>query len=250
MRIQDAIVTMISYGKQPGKRELIREAQEFRNKTGLEIGGPTPLFGLKGTFPIYLYATKVDNVNYGRETFFGNYQEGMTYNYYRGKIGKQYIGEATSLDEIPDNSYDFILSSHSLEHTANPIKALKEWNRIVKPGGKLVLVLPDKRNTLDHKRAYTTFAHLLDDYNRDTTEHDTTHFDEILSTFDEVVAKVQLEEYTKQIRDNYANRCAHHHVFHPNVVKNALEYAGFAVDSQHEALPFHLIAIATKKPNH
>ena len=249
MRIQDAIVTMISYGKQPSKRRLIREAYEFRNKTGLEIGGPTKMFGLRGTFPIYLFARKVDNVNYGRETFFGNYQEGMTYNYHRGKFGRQFIAEATSLDEIPDNSYDFILSSHSLEHTANPIKALKEWNRIVKPGGKLVLILPDKRNTIDHKREYTTFAHLLEDYTRNTTEHDTTHFDEILSTFDEDVAKVQLKEYTKQIRNNYANRCAHHHVFHPDIVKAALEYVGFAVDSQYESLPFHLITNATKKGN-
>ena len=240
-------MTVISYGKQPGKRELIREAYKFRNQTGLEIGGPTQMFGLKGAFPIYLFASRVDNVNYGRETFFGNYQEGLTYNYHRGKIGKQFIAEATSLDEIPDNSYDFILSSHSLEHTANPIKALKEWRRIVKPGGRLVLVLPDKRNTLDHRREYTTFAHLLDDYNRNTTEHDTTHFDEIISTFDEVVTNVHLTEFTQQISDNFVNRRAHHHVFHPDVVKAALEYAGFSVDSQHEFLPFHLIANATKK---
>ena len=212
----------------------------------MEIGGPTVFFGLKGGFPIYLFAESVDNVNYGTNTFFGNYEAGHTYNYYHNKTGKQFIAEATDLHEIADDQYDFLLSSHSLEHTANPIKALKEWIRVIKPGGKLVLILPDKRNTFDYKRTYTNFSHLLDDYDRDTNENDTTHIDEILATFDEEAAKVKIKEFSGLISDNYSNRAAHHHVFSQELVKETLAFAGFKVDAQYEVEPFHLVTIATK----
>jgi len=246
MRIQDGIVTIVSFLRQPRKRDLIREAYKLRDKIGLEIGGPTTFFALRGGFPVYLFAERVDNVNYGTETFFGNYKEGLTYEYYPGKMGKQFIAEATDLDVIANNSYDFILSSHSLEHTANPIKALMEWIKKIKLGGKLILVLPDKRNTFDHRREYTSFAHLLDDFDKNTTEHDSTHFEEIISTFDEEAAKVQIKEYKRLIKDNYINRCAHHHVFSQEVVEDVLKYVGFTVESQFEIEPFHLVTIASK----
>ena len=157
MKVQDAVVTLLSYAKQPNKRPLIKEAYKLKDRIGLEIGGPTPFFGSRGGFPVYLFAERIDNVNFGTETFFGNFKAGNTYRYQKGKTGKQYISEATELNSIADNSYDFILSSHSLEHTANPIKALKEWVRILKPDGKIVIILPDKRHTFDHYRKYTSF---------------------------------------------------------------------------------------------
>jgi SAM-dependent methyltransferase len=50
-----------------------------------------------------------------------------------------------SLDELPikDSTADFLISRHSLEHMLDPIKTLSEWNRALKAGGKLVIVLPD-----------------------------------------------------------------------------------------------------------
>jgi len=37
-------------------------------------------------------------------------------------------------DELPfkDSSLDYVLSSHVIEHFFNPIKALLEWNRVIK----------------------------------------------------------------------------------------------------------------------
>ena len=37
----------------------------------------------------------------------------------------------TSLDGIDDASYDVVLASHTLEHIANPLRALSEWRRVV-----------------------------------------------------------------------------------------------------------------------
>ena len=246
MRIADAIVTIISYLKQPGKRALIREAYALKSQRGIEIGGPSTFFGLKGGFPIYLFAENIDNVNYGTNTFYGDYNPGETFNYYRKKLGHQFIAEATDLTKIADERYDFLLSSHSLEHVANPLKALKEWFRILKPDGKLILILPDKRYSFDKNREYTPFHHLIDDYENDRSEDDTTHIEEILSTFDEEVAKVKIKDYRVSLSDVLANRCAHHHVFSLEMTKTAVEFVGFKVQAQYEARPFHLITVATK----
>jgi hypothetical protein len=60
-----------------------------------------------------------------------------------------------------------VLSSHCLEHVANPILALREWLRVMTPDGTLVLVLPHKEGTFDHQRPTTTLGHMIDDYERE-----------------------------------------------------------------------------------
>lgn len=45
---------------------------------------------------------------------------------------------------IADNTYAIIESSHSLEHMENTEWTLKEWIRILKPGGILLIIVPDK----------------------------------------------------------------------------------------------------------
>lgn len=44
-----------------------------------------------------------------------------------------------------DNSVDVIFSSQALEHVSkfDVIPTLKEWNRVLKPGGKLQIIVPD-----------------------------------------------------------------------------------------------------------
>lgn len=44
--------------------------------------------------------------------------------------------------DLPDYRYDFIYSSHCLEHTVNPVAALEHWKSRIKPGGVLFLYLP------------------------------------------------------------------------------------------------------------
>lgn len=44
--------------------------------------------------------------------------------------------------ELPKESFDVIYSSHTLEHAINPTKALKGFHRLLKPYGKLFIVLP------------------------------------------------------------------------------------------------------------
>ena len=43
-----------------------------------------------------------------------------------------------------EEAYDTVHSSHCLEHMRNPEEALKEWWRLVKPGGYIITIVPDE----------------------------------------------------------------------------------------------------------
>ena len=79
---------------------------------------------------------------------------------------------------FPSSAFDFLLSSHCLEHCPDTIRTLMEWKRVLRPGGRLVLILPHGLRTFDKGRALTTLAHHIDDYNRRVTLDDDTHWDE------------------------------------------------------------------------
>jgi 2-polyprenyl-3-methyl-5-hydroxy-6-metoxy-1,4-benzoquinol methylase len=57
------------------------------------------------------------------------------------------------LQEIsfPENTFDVVFLSHVIEHVPNPIEALAEYYRILKPGGYLIAVTPNA-NSLSHKK--------------------------------------------------------------------------------------------------
>jgi SAM-dependent methyltransferase len=60
-------------------------------------------------------------------------------------------GDAQYLDGIEDAGYDFVYSSHTLEHMDDPTVALQNWWRAVKPGGYLILYVPH-RDLYEKKR--------------------------------------------------------------------------------------------------
>ena len=53
-------------------------------------------------------------------------------------------GDAQTLPGIKDEVYDFVYSSHCLEHLDNPSLALANWWRVLKSGGYLFVVVPDE----------------------------------------------------------------------------------------------------------
>ena len=71
---------------------------------------------------------------------------------------------------LPDGSQDFIVSSHVFEHFPNPIKALLEWDRLLKPGGVIFMIVPHQERTFDRDNYRTPLQHLIEDYKRGETE--------------------------------------------------------------------------------
>ena len=60
---------------------------------------------------------------------------------------------------FPDKSFDFVVSSHVIEHFFNPIKALLEWQRVA--SRYIVIICPHKARTFDSERPLTTLAELI-----------------------------------------------------------------------------------------
>jgi len=62
-------------------------------------------------------------------------------------------GNAQYLKGVKDNSFNFVYSSHTIEHLPDPAEGVKNWFRVVKRGGYLILYLPhrdlyEKKKTL------------------------------------------------------------------------------------------------------
>ena len=53
-------------------------------------------------------------------------------------------GDAQTLEDIGDSDYDFVHSSHCLEHLEDPSIGIRNWFRILKPGGHLIVTVPDE----------------------------------------------------------------------------------------------------------
>lgn len=64
-----------------------------------------------------------------------------------------------------DESWDFVINSHVLEHFFDPIKTINEWVRVVKPGGYVFMIVPHKERTFDIDRDRTTLQELIDRHN-------------------------------------------------------------------------------------
>jgi FkbM family methyltransferase len=76
-------------------------------------------------------------------------------------------GDAQYLAGVADGSFDLVHASHCLEHMVDPRVALSHWIRVTKPGGHLVITVPDEdmyergvwpsRANGDHKWSFTAF---------------------------------------------------------------------------------------------
>jgi SAM-dependent methyltransferase len=231
-------------------KSFVAIAGDLRGKSGLEIGGPSDVFARHSLLPAYGIAASIDNVNFSRTTIWeGAIQEGQTFTYdARHASGRQYILEATDLRSIPDQQYDFVLSSHTIEHVANPLRALREWVRTLKAGGLLVLVVPHYAGTFDHRRPLTPMTHLLDDERRGTTEDDLTHLPEILERHDLSLDPPagDFASFKARSERNLENRCLHHHVFDERLVAQMLEWLGTPLLANERMAPYHIFAIARK----
>lgn len=217
----------------------------------LEVGGPTPLFSRRGALPVYPIVADLDNSNWSDETFWSQIEEGRNFVFdKKRRPGRQIISDAVNLEKIDAETYDLVISSHVIEHIANPIKALRQWARVLKKDGHLLIVAPDKRYTYDRNRPVTTIEHLIADFESDMPESDDTHFEEIIALHDVSVDSTvpSYEEHVRRTKCNFEHRIAHQHVFDEAVFRSMVEYAGFDIKVVDVFRPYHLVIFARKRP--
>jgi SAM-dependent methyltransferase len=74
------------------------------------------------------------------------------------------IDDGERLTRFADGSLDFVVANHFLEHCQDPIGAIKTFLRVLRPGGRLFMAVPDQRFTFDAGRPTTPFEHLRRDH--------------------------------------------------------------------------------------
>ncbi|MGD0199050.1 MAG: methyltransferase domain-containing protein, partial [Solirubrobacteraceae bacterium] len=74
------------------------------------------------------------------------------------------VDDGASLRSFADATLDFVVANHVTEHTEDPIAALQSQVRVLRDGGVLFLVVPDRRFTFDRDRPATTLEHLQRDH--------------------------------------------------------------------------------------
>jgi SAM-dependent methyltransferase len=134
------------------------------------------------------------------------------------------------LSRLPDGSQDFVIASHILEHLANPLAMVVDIHRVLRPGGLLVLILPDRHVTFDQERPPTSLAHVVDEYRRDIRQIPDDHVVEA------IVAQVRFNgdrrdpailagERTAPEIELHRRRSIHAHVWDMDEFGDVLEFA-------------------------
>ncbi len=108
----------------PERLAVLRHA---RGDRVVEIG-----CGYRKTSPDYIGLDHVGGGDLGRV---GNV---------KGKTSQADV--AAEGDRLPmrDGAFDSLVARHNLEHYIDLVGVLREWHRVVRPGGRLVAVVPDE----------------------------------------------------------------------------------------------------------
>jgi hypothetical protein len=187
--------------------------QFLKNKCCLEIGGPSRLL-----FSLYSDANAIS---------FFNYKVAMDRHASAecpSNTKNMFFGNATEIRDfvqLNNQQFDTIISSHTLEHIANSVKALKLWYTQVSNCGTIITIVPEKQCCWDRSRDYTTKEHLMEDYNNDVTEQDMTHLHET-SCMQE-----SRPTYYSDVGDTNNARIIHHHTFCRETLIAIHKAAGF-----------------------
>ncbi len=90
------------------------------------------------------------------------------------------VEDGETLRSFADDSLDFVIANHFIEHCADPIRALGNHFRVLKVGGCLFMATPDKRFTFDKCREVTPLPHFWRDYEGRPEWTRARHFEEFV----------------------------------------------------------------------
>ncbi len=84
-----------------------------------------------------------------------------------------YVSDGGSLLDLigQPGRYDFIFASHVIEHVTDIVRFIRDCEKLLKPDGVLVLVVPDKRFCFDALRPVSTVGEALQAFAEARTRH-------------------------------------------------------------------------------
>src|SRR3954447_11923383 len=88
------------------------------------------------------------------------------------------IDNGELLSTIPEESQDFIVANHFLEHCEDPIRTIGTHLGKLRPGGVLFYAVPDKRYPFDSRRPLTPLDHMVADHEQGPERSRAEHYDE------------------------------------------------------------------------
>jgi SAM-dependent methyltransferase len=132
-------------GLKKNKNQLVKKY--LHGLCGIEIGGSGRSFGLDGQKGSYANIDIIDAETRAKG---------------KGWKKSQLVNILSPGDDLPFKSdvFDYVFSSHVIEHFFDPIKAINEWFRVIKKGGYIFMIIPHKERTYDRNREITSFTEL------------------------------------------------------------------------------------------
>ena len=121
-----------------------------------------------------------------------------------------YIGDAATLDGLPDATFDFAIANHVIEHLQDPILFLKSIAAKLAPGGRAMIAAPDKRYCMDQPRSLTPFEHLVEDHEKGPALGQRAHY---LRYFMEAGGMSEAEAETSTDATDMEDIRFHYHVW-------------------------------------
>jgi predicted SAM-dependent methyltransferase len=97
----------------------------------------------------------------------------------RAVVPTDVIDDGSRLEKFGEESLDFVIANHVLEHIEDPVAALENWIRVLRRGGVLLLSLPDARYTsFDVQKPRTSIEHVLRDHRESPAASREQHYRE------------------------------------------------------------------------
>jgi Methyltransferase domain len=184
------------FGEVQPERRMVRSlvADVFLSGKGIEVGA------LQDPLPTPPGATVKYVDRFSKEDLVKQYPELAG----APLVDVDIVDNGEELFSLSSGSQDFVVANHFLEHTQDPITTLRNFCRVVRPGGHLYIAVPDQTSTFDRDRIPTTLQHLIDDYAKGPAASRHSHFVEwvtlcepqttafIITVGDPVISKIFL----------------------------------------------------------
>ena len=112
------------------------------------------------------------------------------------------IDNGEFLGTLENETQDFVIANHFIEHCQNPILTIENLLRVIKKDGILYLAVPEKRTCFDCDRPVTSIEHLLKDYQQGPEWSRQNHYEEWIELVeketDETKAKWMVKELMRR----------------------------------------------------